>query len=143
MARRREHDVLGLHVAVHEPVLVRVTQRHPDLARGHERFVLAEGARALDPRLQTLPVHEIHRVEVALARGIVTELDAADDVRVVEPAGHFDLALETRDELGRRLGGGQHLDRESLLGPSLAGLVYVAHRARADLFDDLVAADDA
>jgi hypothetical protein len=132
-----EHDVVGLHVAVHDAVLVRVAQR----TRGLNQQVADLGRRQPPAPLQLLgerlAPQQLHH-DVGDAGGPADAIDR-DDVGVLEPRRRPRLALEALDELGvERERERQDLERHLPLQLPLAGAEHDRHPAATELFDDLV-----
>ena len=96
-----------------------------------------EGA-ALHPLAQRLALQQLHdRVGQPL---VVPEVVDGDDVRVGERRQRACLALEAGEGalvLGQARR--QHLDRDLAMEARVAGAVHLAHAARAQRSDDLVA----
>jgi hypothetical protein len=137
-----EHDVGGLHVAVHDAALVRVPQgasgfpQHPlDVVGGEGLLLLLQ--HVLERGAGDVLHHEI--VEPAFA------LDAVDrdDVGVVELGGGLRLLLEALDDV-RVLGdvGRQDLDGHLPVQGQVLGEEHRAHAALAEHALELVLALD-
>lgn len=58
----RQHHVVGLDVAVHNAVLVRVCERPADVAQNPDRFVARQSAFPLQPLAKGGPVLEGHDI---------------------------------------------------------------------------------
>jgi hypothetical protein len=80
----RDHDVRGFHVAVDEAAGVRVLEGLGDRARDGDDLLLRERAALLQALAEVLALYVFERAEVAFAFLVIAELDAADDVRMVE-----------------------------------------------------------
>jgi hypothetical protein len=90
--------------------------------------------------VEALPLDQLHRQEAG--RGVVLDRVQGDDVRVVERRYGARLALEALEPLrvrGEALR--QHLERDVAAEPGVARAVDLAHPARAQRGDDLVAAE--
>ena len=139
VAVARQHQVLGLQVAVDDAVRVRAGEGARRL-RG-ELEELAQRQRLLRERLaQRAALHELHRdVERA---GLVADVEHRHDVRVVERRRGAGLALEAlaavlaRGELGP-----QPLDRDLAPEPRVARAEHLAHATRAERAQDLVGSE--
>jgi hypothetical protein len=77
-----DHDVVGLEIAVHQPLLVRGRQAPP---RRHEHLqdLLPAALRCLQPVGDGVPIDELHRDEHLLGKR--TDVEHNDDVRVRQP----------------------------------------------------------
>ena len=136
-----EQQVLGLQVAVHEALRVRVRQAGQRLAREADRVLHREGRAArLQDRAHAAARAVLHReVEAVVGRAVVQQLD---DVRMAQRARHVDLALEDLagggvDERLRQ----QDLERDRASVRAPAGQVDGAHAAPGQRALDLVALD--
>ena len=93
-----EEDVLGLHVAVHHALLVRVLQGAGGLGRDAERLFDRELALAVQPVVERLSIHERHREPELLHTRVRGAHDAGvehgQDEGMLELGGELDLALE-------------------------------------------------
>ena len=103
----REHDVVGLHVAMDDLVLVRVRERVGDLGGEAQRFLERQPAVAAQPVAQRLAGDERHDVEGQLVVAGDAGVEERQHVRVIEPRGDADLAQEAlvgdrAGEVGRR-----------------------------------------
>ncbi len=124
-----------------EAPLVRGFEGIQHLARVHDCFVSWQRP-SLQPRSQRLAVDELED-QIARRTGI-GDLDAIDraDVRMIERRQHLGFALEAGDAL--RIGGdklGERLDGDVTVEACIAGLVDLAHAARADCGHDLIRSD--
>ena len=110
---RRDPDVRGLQIPVHDPRLVRRLETFRDLPTDVDRL-LDRKPPPLEPRCQVLAGHELHRDEA----GVVDLVDAVHvrEIRVVQRGQRLRLALEAPETLlvVRKLLG-QHLDRHLAL----------------------------
>ena len=87
-----QQDVLRLDVAVDDAVVVRVVERAGDLARDAQRVGHRQLPLAVEPVAQGLALDERHR-EPELAVGLA-RVEHGEDVRMLQPRGEPDLALE-------------------------------------------------
>lgn len=127
-----EHDVLGFDVAVHDALLVRVLERGADVDHDLDGARLREGALGLHARREVVAEEQLHRHVGELA--ILTGVQHAHDVRVLEALGDLRLAQEARDELGVVGELGVHdLDRHV---PGLGRLHAAEHLRHAALADE-------
>src|SRR5207302_4268131 len=92
-----QEDVLRLHVAVDEPVLVRERESAGDLDRQLERAAYGERPASIEELLQVLAVDVLEDDE--LAPLVLAAVDHRDDVRVREPGDGARLVAEARDVL--------------------------------------------
>ena len=93
-----QQHVLRLHVAVHEPVLVRERERARDLDPELERPSRPAPALALDQALQVLAVDVLE--DDVLAAFVLAAVDHRDDVRVRERGHRPRLAPKPLDVVG-------------------------------------------
>ena len=132
-------DVLGLHVAVEDPLGVRGAERARHLA-GDAQAALDRQRRLAHRQLgQRFAVEELHDDERAAVVG-GAEVGDVDDVLVADRAREPRLLQQARDEVALRdelLQ--QHLHRDALADDGVLGLVDRAHAALADAAHDLVA----
>ena len=137
-----DHDVVGLEIAVHQPLLVRGRQAPP---RRHEHLhdVLPAALRRLQPVGDGVPVDELHRDEHLLLKRADVEHD--DDVRVRQPGDRLRLAQRPLPSLvARDPGAGldpQQLDRDLAIQLGVVGRVDLAHPAATDEAEHDVAPD--
>ena len=139
LARRVEHHVGGLEVAMDDAAFVRGGEARADLARDLERAIFRESADAAQQRREILAVDVLHREE-RRAVDLVDVVHAAD-VGVRHLPRHADFGVELRQP--RRIAvdvGRQKLQRDRLAELQVVGAVHLAHAAAADAFDDAVAA---
>ena len=98
----REQDVLGLHVAMNQPLPVGVVERFAGLPHQAERLRHGERALAGEPLAQGLAVHVRHDVERAGRRLVGgAGVEQGEDVGVLEPREDLDLEQEALGGLGR------------------------------------------
>ena len=90
-----QQDVLRLHVAMDEALLVRERETARDLHRQLERRRHRRGPTALDQRLQVLAVDVLEDDELAAV--VLAAVDHRDDVRVRERGDGPRLAPEALD----------------------------------------------
>ena len=123
---RLEQDVLGLDVAVHDPLGVRVGERARHLPRDAERLLDGEPSGAREPLSQRLAVDVRHHVEErAVHRARVIE---RQNVRVAEDRRELNLAQEAdRAECGAHLRP-EHLDDD---GSRVLAIRSAVHDRRA------------
>ena len=88
----REQHVVGLDVAVHDAMLVRVLQRFRHFAEESRRLGQRQLARALEPRAERFALDERHRVPEQLARE--SGVEEGNDVGMLQPRHHLHLAAE-------------------------------------------------
>jgi hypothetical protein len=93
VVRSRDHDVVGLQVAMHDPQLVRGVQRVGDLARDRDGALGLELPLACEYRRKRLAVHILHHDVGDPLRGLAEVVDGCD-VRVVHPTRARSLAPE-------------------------------------------------
>ena len=139
-AVRRHHDVVRLDVAVDQVHLVGAVQPLGHLGDDADRLGLGQPPVALDLLAQRLPLDELHH-QIGDAAGLA-EVEGADDVRVVQPAGGVELLLEALDQDGVAGHVLRHdLDGHDRAAVAAAGAVDGAHAALGDLLQQIVVAD--
>jgi hypothetical protein len=138
----RDEHVVGLDVAVHDALLVRIGERAGHLPEQPHGLAHRERSALAQPLAQRAPLDEGHR-EVGHARPLDRREaggEHRDDVRVLEPRGQLDLAAEALDaEPGGQVEGEQ-LDHDA---PDEGGLLRqedVRHPPAAELALDGVGA---
>ena len=130
--RGLQHDVVRLHVAVHQPLRVGVCQRpghlpqHPRCLRGRQRPA------APHPLRERLAVYVGHGEEHEVAD--LVDREDGNDVWVTELRGGARLAQESVPQilvpsLARR----QQLDGDGAVEPHLARQIHHAHASAAEL----------
>ena len=132
-----EQDVLGLDVAVHEPLAVRVVERARHLLRDRERLVDAELVLAVELVAQRLAAHEGQHVVQQTVR--LARIDEREDVRMIEPRRDLDLGEEALGPEHRAELRAQHLERDLAIELAVAREIDDGHAARAELALDDVA----
>ncbi len=120
------HDVLGLHVAMHDAGRVRRRERPRHLPPNLDDR--AGGRALLDERAQRASFDQLLDDEVPAVRRLADIVDG-DDVRVVQRRGGAGFAQKPLD--GARLDAGveHHLDRHSPVEPGVVRPVHLAHTA--------------
>ena len=139
----RDHDVLGLQVAVDHAARVRLRERGEHLRDQVDDARLGQRPLIARHQAQVLALHVLHRdVERAVLAG-PPEVEHLDRVRVVEPARRLRFTLEAADQRRvleqRRL---EHLEADVLAEREVARPVDLAHPALADERLDAKAAGD-
>ena len=104
-----QQDVLGLDVAMHDVVTVRILQPFGDLFGNVQCILDRQLLLAIETVAQCLSAEVVHYVEEVAVR--LAAVMNPDDVRVMQACSDADLALEARDTdlVGER--GVQELDR--------------------------------
>ena len=92
-----DDHVLGLEVAVDQPLLVRVIQAFEELA-GEVDDALGRHRRLVEDRGEISALREVHD-HVAEPIGRLSDVDHADHVRVAEATGELGLTLEALSDL--------------------------------------------
>jgi len=113
-----QQHVLGLYVAMHDAVVVRIRQRARDLSRQPHRLGDRQLA-ARQPLAQRLAFDERHRVVRQPVR--LTSRQQRDDVRMLKAGGQRDLTLEPRERHVRGQFGGQYLHDEPPMKADVVG----------------------
>ena len=138
----RDHDVLGLDVAVNEALLVRVLECLGDLLDQQQRFAFRNALGGLDAVVHGVAVDILHH-EVVMLAGL-THIEGPDDVLVVQLGCRAAFLVEARDEafvaavLAR-----QDLDRHQTVKRHLLREIHRGHGACAQLAHHLIAGDRA
>src|SRR6266567_3035084 len=89
-----EENVLGLDVAMHDPLPVGIGERGGDIAQYREAL-LERNRTLVDAHAQRLPAHERHREE-RISTYRLTRGEHGDDVRLLEGRGELHLPGESR-----------------------------------------------
>ena len=135
LALARDHDVLGLDVAMDDPALVRVVESLGHLRADIENLVGLERLFLLH-RAKRLPLDVGHDEEqVPLVVGEVVDRNDAGVVEFRDGAG---LALEPLPLISLQIAGGQHLDRDLALQHRIARQIHHSHASSTDLSEDFV-----
>jgi hypothetical protein len=137
---RRDHQVLGLEVAMDDPGAMRLGQTVRELGAQVEHFAEGQGTRP-EPPPQRLPLDALHDdvVRPGHVGGRAHVVDV-HDVRMIEGGGRACLAVEPLQELRVRAGA-QDLDGDGPAEPGVTGAIDLAHASRTEAVDDLVGAD--
>ncbi len=132
----REHDVVGLHVAMHDLVLVCVGERVGDLGREAQRLLERDPAVAAQTLAQRLPGHQRHDVERQLRVAGDAGVEERQHVRMIEAGRDADLAEESL--VGDRACeiGIEHLDRDVAVVLQIVREEDGRHAAMAELAVD-------
>ena len=139
LAGRRDEDVAGLHVAVHDAVAVGEAEGGGDVGADVGGAVGVQRALGAEDLRQGAPVDVLHDDEVG-AVGLAPVVDA-DDVGVVEVGGRRGLPPEALHEggVGGELGE-QDLHGDGPVEQLVAGEEHLGHAAAAEPAVQLVAA---
>ena len=132
----RDHQVLGLQVAVHDPGLVRPGEPLGDLA-GEGEKTLGRKCAVREKIAQRFSLHELHR-DVGDRVGLADLVDR-DDVGMIERGGRAGLLLEAREPVPI-LGNfsRQDLDRDFPSKPGVPGLPDLPHASGAKRRENFV-----
>ena len=133
----RDHQVLGLEVAVNDAGSVRLGRPSAICTAISRRRFVGTGSPEATSSRRVFPLDELHRD----VRDSVRLADVVDgqDVRMVERRGRARLLLEALTAAG--VGGqglGQHLDRDLAPEPRVPRPIHLAHAAGAERREDLV-----
>ena len=135
----RQEQVLGLEVAVDDPLLVGRGQAVGDLGPVLDGLLQREPAGA-QPLAQRLALEQL-RDHVGDA-AFEADVEDREDVRVVEGARRPRLALEALEPVGVDRGRArQHLDRDVAAEAGVAGAIHLTHASCAEQTTDLVGAE--
>ena len=126
-----EQQVLGLDVAVDHAVPVRVLERPGGLGGDPKRRVHRQLPLPPEPVAERLALDERHG-EPELAGGLARVVDR-EDVRVLQPGGELDLALEALGAERVSEIGVQHLERDRPVVPQVLGEEDGGHAAAPEL----------
>ena len=126
-----EENVLGLDVAVDDPLPVGVGERGGDVAENGEALLDRNWTFA-NPLAQRFPAHERHG-EVRISADGLARGEHGYDVRLLEPRREPDLALEPRRREGVGELGRQNLDDDVAPERLVAGDEDPRHSAGAEL----------
>ena len=130
----RDEDVLGLEIAVHDALVVRLRERERDAARDGEE-ALERQRLADEVAAQRLALDELHREVRAPVR--LADLVDRDEVRVRHGGRRARLAQEAGAPSGiARDLFAQHLQRDRAAEALVVGEVDDAHAAAPELGDD-------
>ena len=133
---RREHDVGGLEIAVHEAGAMDRAERARQSLGDDQRAKERKADVALETIAQRLAVHELHHEERRIAEN---EVEEAHDVRVLNRRDRSRLALKSRLEDGvaheLRL---EHLDGDAQANGRVLGDEHLPHATGAEQLDHAV-----
>ena len=135
----QQEDVLGLQVAMDDPLVVRRGKTASHLDRALRR--LADRERPpRQPLAQRLAVEQFRD---GVGEPVVhAEVEDRQDVRVRQRGDGFRFALEPRQAVGvLRKRGWKHLDCDLPIEASVPGLVDLAHTAGTERREDFVRAE--
>ena len=133
-----EHDVLGLHVAVHHAVSMRIVQRAGHLTRDSHCFVYGKLQCLVEAVAERVPLDVGHDIEQGAVR--VAGVEERQDVRVTEPGRQLDLAKKALGADGLSDIGAKHLECHVSVVLEIAREVHSRHAALTELLLDSVAA---
>ena len=132
-----DHDVVGLDVAVHDALPMRMREAVDHVAQEAHGVGRRERAVARDQAAKRIALHVRHHVveqAVGLAR-----VEQREDVRRLELGGDVDLAQEARAAERLRELGAEDLDGDDAVVAQVACEVHGGHAAVAELAFDRVA----
>ena len=138
---RAHQDVLGLDVAMHEALLVRIAEPREHALEHAEQLREAQLLRRLlEPRAQRPTLEELHDdVRQAV---VLEEVMDRDDVRVTQRRHHLRLAREAQHELRViRAMHPQLLERHVAAESRVPREMHDRHAPSTKLIEDLVASD--
>ena len=124
---------------VDDSLLMRVLQAPRRLQNAPHRLGRRQRAVGAHRGGQITAFHIFHHQEMRSVR--LVRVVGGDDVRMPQFGGRHDLALETRQRLGRLSDvGREHLERDDPPHPLVLGLEHHPHAALAELVEDDVIA---
>ena len=132
----RDHDVLGLDVAVDHVARVAVLERIGDLDGDVENFTEAERS-APEDAAQVRPLDDRHHEKERAV--VAADVVDRDDPGMVHLSDDLRLALESLFDLGREFGRCEDLHGDVAIQHRIAGPIDDSHAAAAELGRDLVA----
>lgn len=136
----REHDVLGLYVAVDEASLVRVLKRFSDLEYDIRCFSFAEFTVLSNDVVDRRSIHIFHD-EIVKLTGL-TDIERLHDIGMIEAGGGLPFFVESLNELDVRAEFlGENFDCDGTIERELAGKVHGCHGPGAEFSLDFVAGD--
>ena len=141
-AARRDHDVVGLEIAMHEPDRMGRCDSAPGRTH-HRQDLLPTSRRLLGPRTERLPLDEFHRHEDP--RLVLTDVVNRDNLGVRELGQQLGFAQQTsmRVRVQRRsIVAPQQLDRDFAIELGIVGGIHHTHSTGAELAEDHIATDD-
>ena len=132
----RDEEVLGLDVAMRDPLVVRGCETGGDLARVLDGFTLRK-CTSLQPPPQCLALEQFrHRVRGAMVRA---QVENREDVGMREGGHGLGLPLEPREAVRvAREEVGEDFDRNITIQLRVARPIDLAHPPGADLVEDVV-----
>jgi hypothetical protein len=134
--RPRQEDVLGLEVAMHDPVRVGMLERLADAHR-HAHHPGEIGRRL---RVQIRSRHQLHDEE--WNPRVLADVVHRDDCRVVQRRGRARFAQQPFARLGRRRRRRQHLHRDLALELEVGRAEHDPHAAASQLGVEAIAAPE-
>ena len=138
-ARRRQHYIRGLQIAVHHARAMRRLEAPRNLDRTFERLAQRHPF-PRDRLIQWTPLHQFHHQGRRIAALFPPVYRS--DVRVIERRQDFPLALEPRSQLAvPHQGVGKHLNRHHPPQLGIARAIDLAHPTLAQEGDDFVGPD--
>ena len=122
-----------------EPRRVRLGQRAGDRNR-HGEHVAHAHARARNPLVERLALHQFHRDELDAA--VAADVEHGDDVRVVERGGGARLLREPAPGVVVQAASREEgFQRDVAVQPGVAGAIDLAHASGAERLEDLIRAE--
>ena len=144
-AAARQQNVVGFDVAVDDALFVGVIERRRDLAKQAQTFGDGQLSALRQPLPQRLSFDQRHREERQRRRTFViapdlTRAQQRHDMRMLEPGGERDFALEPLSRDPRGGVGRQHFDDDASSQSRIVRDEHARHPAAAQLGADRVAA---
>ena len=136
-AVRRQEQVLGLDVAVHDPMLMRVLERERGLARDPDGVLHGKLLLVVQPVAERLSFDERHR-EPQLAGGFARVV-YGEDVGMLQPRREHDFPLKPLGAKGSGELGQKYFQRDRAIVLEIVGEVDRRHSSVAQLPFEAVA----
>jgi hypothetical protein len=137
-ARRCQHDVRGLHIAMNEAGAMRVPEGSADLDANAKDLSQWQRSTLKSPG-QRFAIQELHDEE--LCAGILTEVIERTNVRVIEDRDRARLSVESRTpEHSVFVARAQHFDGHDTIEAGVERAVNLAHASAAETLDEPICA---
>jgi len=131
-----QQDVLGLEIAMNDPMPMRVVQRARDRCRDPQRLVDRKLLFAAQSSAETLTLDERHYIEQMPVR--FAGIEQWQEVRMRQPGGRLDFGEKSLDPQHRAELRTQYFERDTTVMPEIAREVHGRHPAAPNLAIDRV-----